>query len=581
MRWGSKMKESTDDVSGTVAGIALEDHPEMTRTEVVQIPLVQLVESLTNPRKTFDEGSLDELAESIKQCGIRQPLTVRPCSARLVERLSGKVTFEGDAEQTYEIVIGARRFRAAKKAGLSTVPCLVSDAMEDQEAAEIQIVENLQREDIGAIEEAEGFKRLMESHGIKVAGVAERVGKSTRYIYDRLTLVSRLADEVRALAEMGYLPPSHMVELARLDLRDQQKALCDLFEVYGDSAKDLVEKIRSGEEDGRTPALRDLKSYIEREILHALSAAPWDLQDASLIPAHGSCSGCSYRSDRTFDQTGPIDGTDGCCMRPECFTAKKVAFIRRKADEIGTDDEKVVAVQSTYGHENDEAAVSAGLNKPLAQYEFEKAKKSDKGAVQAIDVSTGKAIWIKTSEKVGQRDDERAEQIAARKKELAKERAEVERREQLMACIMKAVSKNTQGVVRTLVDSLGWNMSKDKEVSHLRVLFLAGMLGNVTEEQAKDLDFGATMGDLVKDGGPESLSRLLVLWHCREEFYAHYGEPETLNELAKVLEIDPDNPSVEVKAEEPESIPAVEIAASSKKARGKASKKGKKRKGRK
>jgi hypothetical protein len=268
-------------------------------------------------------------------------------------------------------------------------------------------------------------------------------------------------------------------------------------------------------------------------------------------------------------------------MRPACFAAKKAEFIRRKAAELMTDEDKVVAVQSTYGHENEQVASAAGLNKPLASHQFDKAKKSDKGAVQAIDVSTGKALWIKTGEKVGQREDERAEQIAARKKELAQEKAEVSRRELLMAAIMKGVSRNTQGVVRALVGELGWNMSKDKEVSHLRVLFLAGMLGNVTEDQAKDLDFGSAIGDLVKDGGGETLSKLLVLWHCRESFYSHYGEPEMLNELAKVLEIDPANPSVEEHVDEPESIPATEIAATVKKARGKSPKKGKKRKVRK
>jgi ParB/RepB/Spo0J family partition protein len=566
------MKESTDEAAGACA-VAEEPSNQRAAMEVVEIPIEKLVESLTNPRKTFNEEGLIELAASIMRYGIRQPLTVRPCARTLVERMAGTVPEDG-AERIYEVVIGARRYRAALKAGMATVPCIVSEAMTDQEAAEIQIVENLQREDIGSIEEAEGFRRLMESHGMKVPVLAARVGKSTRYVYDRLTLVSRLSDEVKALAEMGYLPASHLVELARLSPGDQEKALCDLFEVYGDSAKELVEGIRSGAEEGRTPALRDLKSYIEREIQHALSAAPWDLKDDTLSDIYGPCSLCLCRSDRAFDQVGPIEGADGCCMRPECFAAKKVAFIRKKAAELTTNEEKVVAVQSTYSHENEAAAVSAGLNKPLSY--FEKAKKSDAGTVQALDVATGKAVWIKTSEKVGQRDDERAEQLAARKQELAKERAEVARREQLMAAIVKGVSRNTQGVVRALVESLGWNMSRDKEASHLRVLFLAGMLGSVTEEQAKDLDFGATMGDLVREGGPEALSKLLVLWHCREEFYAHYGEPERLNDLAKVLEIDLENPTVEEKVEEPESIPAVEIAAASKKARGKA-KKGKKK----
>jgi ParB family chromosome partitioning protein len=545
-----------------------------TTAEVVEIGVESLVESMTNPRKTFDEESLSELAESIKQYGIRQPLTVRPCSSKLVDRMAGTVTDDG-SEQTYEIVIGARRYRAARKAGLASVPCMISESMPDQEAQEIQIVENLQREDIGSIEEAEGFKRLMNTHGLKVADVAARVGKSTRYVYDRLTLVSRLADEVVELAELGYLPTSHLVELARLSPKDQQKAICEVFEVYGDSAQELVAGIRSGTEDARTPSLRALKGYIERNIQHALSSASWDMTDASLT-TEPACSECAFRSDRKIDQEGPIDGSDGCCMRPECFAGKKVAFIRKKVDEIKTGDAEVVAIQSDYVRDNNQIATDAGLNTPLAPHQFEKAKKSDKGAVQAIDVSTGKATWIKTGEKVAQRDDERSAQLEARKKELAKEREEVARREKLMAQVLKKLAKNNLGVVRSVVESLGWNMNRDKEASHRRVLWMAGELGNLTEDQAKDIDLHATLEDLIHDAGGELLAKLLVLWHCREDFYSHYGEPKLLNALVQVLEVDLDKESQE-EEQEPEKIPATAIAASAKKARGKASKKGKKK----
>jgi hypothetical protein len=189
------------------------------------------------------------------------------------------------------------------------------------------------------------------------------------------------------------------------------------------------------------------------------------------------------------------------------------------------------------------------------------------------------ATWIKTGEKVGQTDTERSEQNAKRKQELANERAEVARREELMAKVLKSIHKNNLGVVRTIVESLSWNMNKDKERSHCRVLWLAGELGGMAEDRAKDVDLQVTLEDLTRDGGGERLARLLVLWHCREEFYNHYGEPKLLNALAEVLEnVEAPEVKAEPTPEEQEvNIPATEIAARVKKAKGKAKKSVRKR----
>jgi hypothetical protein len=213
------------------------------------------------------------------------------------------------------------------------------------------------------------------------------------------------------------------------------------------------------------------------------------------------------------------------------------------------------------------------LNEPLREHQFEKAKKSDKGAVQAIDLATGKASWIKTGEKVAQRDDERAEQLAKRKKELAREREVAEKRQNLMAEVLRRIPQNNRAVVSTIVKHLGWNMNRDKEAAHRRVLWLVGDLGKMTEEESKDVDFAAMIEDLVRDGGPECIARLMVIWHCREEFYSHYGDAELLSELAQVLNIDPEAIGKQPE-EKKDSIPATEIAQKVKKAKGKAKKKG-------
>lgn len=573
------MKEPTEEAAGAMATES-EESQLLLVAEVVQIPLDKLVESLTNPRQTFDEEKLSELAESIRQFGIRQPLTVRPCSGRLVERLSGKVTFEGD-EQTYEIVIGARRYRAAKKAGLETVPCIIDATMSDREASEIQIVENLQRDDIGAIEEGGGFKRLMEAHNLTAKEIADKVGKSVRYVYDRLSLVDRLHPGVMALHSKGLLSASHLVELARLSESDQESAVLQCCDEY---TKGLDELAKDSHEF-RSFSLQELKEHIEQEIQHSLKSAGWDLDDEALFPKAGACSACALRSDREIDQIGKVEGKDGSCMRPECYSEKKTAFLKKQAGELKQDNEKLVVVQSVYGRRNEECAKAAGLMAPMSPYQFEKAKKTDKGAVKALDIATGKPMWIKTGEKVAQRDDERAEQNAKRKKELEREREIIDQRQHLMAAVLKRIPENNKGVVSTIVQHMGWNMNRDKEAAHRRVLWMAGDLGKITEDESKGIDLHAAIEDLTRDGGPECLARLMVLWHCREEFYHALGgsgltTDGLLNDLAKVLNIDSENleKKPEAEARDEASIPATVIAAKVKKAKGKKKKGGKKSK---
>ena len=127
-------------------------------------------ESTTNPRRTFDEGKLLELAESIKHHGLIQPVTVRPNS-------------EG-----FELIAGARRYRAAQLAELFSIPARIVE-IDDTQALEWQLVENAQRADIHPYEEAQGFQRLLDLPGYDVATLVEKSGKSASHIYARLSLL--------------------------------------------------------------------------------------------------------------------------------------------------------------------------------------------------------------------------------------------------------------------------------------------------------------------------------------------------------------------------------------------------------
>jgi len=154
------------------------------------VPLAALKPGRFNPRRNFAEGQLEELAASIRERGLVQPLVVRPSL--------------GD---TYEIVAGERRWRAAQLANLHNVPVVIR-ALSDQEAIEIAIIENVQREDLNAIEEGEGYRLLMDGHGYTQEDLAKVIGKSRSHLANTLRLL-KLPDGVLDLVRSGELSAGH------------------------------------------------------------------------------------------------------------------------------------------------------------------------------------------------------------------------------------------------------------------------------------------------------------------------------------------------------------------------------------
>jgi ParB family chromosome partitioning protein len=169
------------------------------------VALSALMPGRFNPRRNFSEAQLEELAVSIREKGLVQPLVVRPSP--------------GGAE-TYEIVAGERRWRAAQLAHLHEVPVIVR-ALSDQEAVEIAIIENVQREDLNAIEEGEGYKLLMDGHGYTQEDLAKVIGKSRSHLANTLRLL-RLPDSVQELVRSGALSAGHARALIG---RDDAEAL--------------------------------------------------------------------------------------------------------------------------------------------------------------------------------------------------------------------------------------------------------------------------------------------------------------------------------------------------------------------
>ena len=192
------------------------DNEENIRVDTSGVPAEEIEITLIDrnpnqPRKTFKEETLNEMATSIASYGVLQPLL-------LVKN--------GDR---YLIIAGERRFRAALMAGLKTVPAIVRE-FTDQQIQEISLIENLHREDLNAIEAAEGMKELMDNHGLTQEDVAQRIGKSRPYVTNTLRLL-QLPAEVADMVRNGDLSPGHARALISIDDKDYlitlAKQACD------------------------------------------------------------------------------------------------------------------------------------------------------------------------------------------------------------------------------------------------------------------------------------------------------------------------------------------------------------------
>lgn len=174
----------------------------------VKLKLNDIEPNRAQPRKSFDEQALEELANSISTHGVIQPLLVRPL-----------------ADGGYQLIAGERRWRASRMAGLTEVPVVIRE-MSDSEAMELALVENLQREDLNPIEEAQGLALLMETYGLTQEQAAKRVGKSRPAVANSMRLLS-LPQDVLAMVERGELSAGHARTILALENAEQITALAN------------------------------------------------------------------------------------------------------------------------------------------------------------------------------------------------------------------------------------------------------------------------------------------------------------------------------------------------------------------
>jgi len=269
-------------------------------TEYRDLPLSNLIESATNPRRIFDHEALKELAASIRSQGILSPLLVRPLT-----------------ERSFEIVAGARRYRAAQLAEAETVPVRIVN-LTNAEALEAQLIENLQRRDVHPLEEAQGFRALLNLDEPKysIEQVSAKTGKSATYCAQRIKLTELTAAVTEAFTkdEIGV---GHALLLAKLQPAEQEQALSACFREDWNGGQGKAKRILL--------PVRHLHQWIEQNILLILKDAPFSKTDPTVNPAAGACVDCPKRTGGNALLFADI--AEDACTDPACYQSKLDGFV--------------------------------------------------------------------------------------------------------------------------------------------------------------------------------------------------------------------------------------------------------------
>lgn len=275
--------------------------PSEPTAQLIDLALVDF--SPTNPRKHVPpEARLLELGHSIKNTGLLNLLLLRPSKAK-----RGRL----------ELVHGECRVRASRLVGLTHLPGRVLD-LGDKEVLEAQLEENLRRTDLHPLEEANGYRALLEQHGYTAEQLAERIGRKKGYVYGRLKLCALKDKGALAAFEAGELDASHALLLARIPEPLQAAAF----------------------RDTRGRAYRDAAHIVQTNYMLQLSEAPFDTGAEDLVAAAGSCSACPKRTGNQRELFGDVRGAD-VCTDPVCFKGKAQAAFELEAAKV--DAKRVVS----------------------------------------------------------------------------------------------------------------------------------------------------------------------------------------------------------------------------------------------
>lgn len=388
----------------------METAAELQQSEehrVFLVPVDKIGPSPANPRNFKGkevEAGLRELAKSIESAGLHEPILVRP-----VDSGNGA---------THQIVFGERRWRACKLVKRTEIEAMIRE-LTDREANQMTTIENLQREDLTPIEESNGVQTLLNT-GLEVEIIADKLGKSVRWVQRRARLRNLTAKWKKAIADPDDLryfwSPSHLELIVRFDKKIQDE-LADELAGYS-----------------YVMSLKDVKNRID-SFQMKLSGAPWKLDDKDVSPKAGACSACKKRSSRQlvlFDEDEQVSDKNDRCLDKNCWVDKMERMLELKRKKMTRQYDNFVLVDRSSWKYADPVPKESQLRKDAVELSrSDEAKKSDNGAVPALIVNgpgAGTMMWVKGdsvsagSVTVGPDGEKVSTPLAERRKVYAKRR---------------------------------------------------------------------------------------------------------------------------------------------------------------
>jgi ParB family chromosome partitioning protein len=305
-------ESGADRRDSTPVAVSTELQPEVPLGNFRTIDLRTIRESSTNPRRTFNEAKLRELASSVKIYGIQIPMKVRP--------LGGRADDLNTDGCLYELIAGARRFRAARMAGLVSAPCEVLTDVEDiSRQIELQLVENADREDVHPMEEAQAYEALLMGGKRTIPELAEKTGRDVAHIYKRIALCAAIP-EVRESFLLRQITEEHAVVIARLPKGAQMDAWRSAFETryMGHGSQPDFERLRP---------MGHWRRSLDEHVHRIVKRAHFPVKDAALLPAAGACDGCAKRSATTPALFSDLE--EDTCTDRDCWNQKVEAHVVR------------------------------------------------------------------------------------------------------------------------------------------------------------------------------------------------------------------------------------------------------------
>lgn len=452
----------TDEPDTSMAGDGQEHEAERIRVDQVNlytdpsqntielVAIEELEESPFNPRTSYDQKALHDLAETIRGVGVMQPLLVRPLSVDGLLQFNRNNRGHDGERPRFEIIYGHRRFRGAKLAGETRVPVICRE-LTDLQAAQLQAIENVQRKDLDAIEEALGYQYYIDKHRVTKDQLADEIGLSRTHVYNRLKLLNAV-DTVKDAVRAGEIGNEVALLVARIpSARLQEKALAALKSNH-----------HSLGEGGKT-SYRRIKDFLKEKFTLRLKDAVFPTDDATLLAGADACTTCPKRTGNAIefadlaaeDVTSWNHAGPNLCTDPECWDAKKTQHLANKAAELAAKGKTVITgAKARQAVGADGTVKGAYIALKEVKGELAKAKKAGKGGdVQVVliqDPRTGKtfeavkrdevkAAGGKVKEAPKQRSDD------SWRKEQAKREAKADEERRINYAVLGAVRQAAAG----------------------------------------------------------------------------------------------------------------------------------------